>query len=124
MWRCSENLDKYEEMATIGKLNNYKIQIFAKEGPSPHFHFFDTKTGLEGCICLLTSEYFWHNSNKSKQLTLNLKEKKELMKFLVEKNNIFSSFTNWKAIVVNWNFNNPDHMISENISIPNYLELK
>ena len=113
----------FQEMTKIANVGNFLISVFSDEGPVPHFHFMNTKTGELGCIKILSCEYFKHGKYKTE---LNSKERKELQYFLSKqtKDEIFKEgATNFKVICHEWNKNNPNTTVDINTTLPNYNNL-
>lgn len=77
--RIDEELQPLQEMARIGNVGNYEIFVYSGECSIPHFHFKNAKTGEEGCLKILESDYFKHGKY---QAELNSKERKEIFNFL------------------------------------------
>ena len=67
-----------QEMARIATVGNYEICVYSGEGPTPHFHFKNAKTGQEGCLKILENDYFKHGKY---QAELNSKERKKIFNF-------------------------------------------
>lgn len=118
------NSSHFQEMARIGNVGNYTISVFSDEGPVPHFHFMNRKTGDQGCIKILACEYFKHGKYKAE---LNSNERKELQNFLASPavDEIYKNgTTNFKVVCHEWNKNNPDTKIDVNTAQPDYQDLK
>jgi hypothetical protein len=98
-----------------------KIIIFSNDNfpMIPHFHYFDTDTfhlevQIENCIKqqIILNSKIKTNLHRNTELTWdNLKlskEKKELIKWLKAKNYRQSKITNYEAVRLSWEINNPD----------------
>lgn len=113
-----------QEMARIGNVGTFLISVFSDEGPTPHFHFMNTKTGAQGCIKILECSYFKHGKY---QAELNSGERKEIQQFL-EKQTFDEIYrdgtTNFKVICHEWNKNNPEHTIGIDTKLPDYRKLQ
>lgn len=119
--RVSER-DPLREMARVGTVGDFFICVYDGEGPVPHFHVKNRKTREEACVKLLSAEYFNHSS---KRMTLNSNERRELCKFLSSRT-ITSALTNYQAICLMWNTNNPDHRINKDprdMRMPDYRNM-
>lgn len=121
---CERNAERnpLREMARVGNVGDFSICIYDGEGPIPHFHITNRKTGQKGCIRLEINGYFNHGS---KQMTLNTNERRELCKFLNART-MTSALTNYQAICLMWNTNNPDYRIHgdpKNLKMPDYRNM-
>ena len=97
-------------MAKVGYFSHYRIEMYSGEGPVPHFHFVDIYDNrIEGCICLNNNSYFNHGP---KQATLNSAERKLLVKFLEQTNDV--GVTNYKSLCIRWNWSN-SHKINKTV---------
>ncbi len=121
-----ENKYPYLEMARVGILE-CNLDIFIRTddpGKLPHFHIVDRnnldKRDNEGCIRIDKAEYFSHGN---KTMTLNSKQRKELIKFLNEKPKNGLTDTNWRYIVALWNDNNSDVILPIDLEMPDYTQL-
>ena len=91
-------------------------------GKIPHFHICDATTKgqkFHTCVKLNAPEYFHHTG---KEDVLNSKQRKELVKFLAQKNK--RGLTNWEMMLILWNMNNSDVYIDDTAPMPDYLLLK
>lgn len=112
------------EMAQVGRVANFKILVYGGERDIPHFHFEDTKTRKGGCLKILSAEYYSHGGH---DLKLNSKERKALVAFLKAPCRDDPTKTNFQAICFDWNQNNPDYRIRQNIrniEMPDYASIK
>ena len=69
-----KEIHRLEEMARLGNFDDYEIMVYEGEGTIPHFHFRNLQNGKQGCIKLLTNEYFFHGQYTD---TLNSEEQKK-----------------------------------------------
>ena len=124
------------EMARIGyipyvqgaKDGEYEIYVNSDdEGKIPHFHIRNTNdwSKFHTCIEFRRPKYFHHGN---KQDVLNTKMKKELMRFFRAKTNIgrvrVIDLTNWDLACIDWNKNNSDVMLPDDMKMPNYKLLQ
>lgn len=112
------------EMARIGEVDDLAVYIRSGEGPIAHFHIMDSNalgSLFHTCIRIEEPKYFHHTG---KEDILNSREIKELIKFLnlPNRSKRFSG-TNWNRVVDEWNTNNPNFEIDEDIEIPDYTLL-
>lgn len=119
--------DKYghhlHEMAQIGKADNLKVYVYGGERDIPHFHFQNMRTKEDGCLKILSNEYYSHGGHS---LILSSKERQQLVRFLKAKNKDVPSETNFQAICVAWNQANPDFRLPQkplDIKMPDYLDM-
>ena len=77
-----KEIHRLEEMALLGNFDDYEVMVYEGEGTIPHFHFRNLQNGKQGCIKLLTNEYFFHGQYTD---TLNSKERKLLVNYLLPK---------------------------------------
>jgi len=108
-----------------GQSKKYEIYIRTNDtGKIAHFHIMDVTTqGKEfhTCVCFASPKYFHHNG---KEDFLNTKEKKLLMSFFKQKaGGKLSNLTNWEYAVFEWNKNNSDVHIDEDLEMPDYTLL-
>lgn len=119
-----EKRQRLYEMARVGIFGAYKIYVYGGERDVAHFHFLSKQTGAEGCIKILTNEYYKHGGHNA---VLNAKERKELVIFLkapYEKNR---SMTNYQAICVFWEACNENYLLPGDplkIKMPDYENMK
>lgn len=110
------NEDLLLEMAEIGRIYGYKINIYiyGSEGPIPHFHVENKEKNIKSCVCILEDKYFKHRIYKD---GLDSKLVKWLKLFLSSPHKFFGKhgYTNWQIICAYWNDNNPDYMIKEGL---------
>ena len=119
------NADLLLEMAEIGRIDGYKINIYGSEGPMPHFHVEHKEKNIKSCIKILEDGYFKHGVHKD---VLDSKIVKKLITFLTEPHRVFGKhgYTNWQIICIYWNDNNPDYIIEgdlEKLVMPKYNNL-
>jgi hypothetical protein len=116
--------DMLLEMAQIGNINKTLV-IYVRSidpGNIPHFHIVDKTTlgdKFHTCIKIETSEYF-HNTGKVD--VLNSKERKQLLDFLNNSNEL--GVSNWKYLLLSWNTNNSTKKVNINIQIPDYTNIR
>ena len=116
----------YLEMARVGITEDNLDIIIRTDDPGkiPHFHIIDRSSkderNNEGCICIDGAEYFSHGS---KTMTLNSKQRKELIEFLNEKPKNGGFATNWRYILALWNDNNSDVILPMDLEMPDYSQL-
>lgn len=60
--------DSLLEMIEIGRFEDWRICVYGKEGPIPHFHFYPPGYSERegGCIRLDKPEYFNHGTHNYK----------------------------------------------------------
>jgi hypothetical protein len=104
----------------------YEIYVNTNDaGNRPHFHFRDTATqgsgkdGFHTCIDILSPTYF-HHEGKNDYLDSGLK--KSLVRFLKSPYVRFNVST-WKYLVGEWNNNNSNMEVDDDVEMPNYLLL-
>lgn len=121
-------INKYQnltEMARIGFTDDgFEVYINTDDGGNiPHFHYRlkNDWDKFHSCIKIETAEYFEHEGKESK---LNFKQRKELVKFLKEQPRNKRYKTNWERILAEWNDNNSNIEIDENLEMPDYNKLK
>ena len=122
---CKLNMLKpLMEMARVGFFDEYEIYIHTDDpGNIPHFHIWDAETRgnkYHTCIMIQVPEYFHHTG---KEDTLNHKDKKDLMNFLIDKPKNKRFKTNWEYLVSMWNDNNSMIQVDEDQEIPDYTKL-
>lgn len=81
------NEDLLLEMAEIGRIDDYKVNIYGSEGPIPHFHVENKEKNIKSCVCILEDKYFIHGIYKDK---LDSKLVKKLISFLSSPHKFFS----------------------------------
>ena len=117
------------EMARVGYFFRDKFEVYIHTddpGNEPHFHIRDASTrgqDFHTCIKILSPEYFHHTG---KEDVLNSHEKKALVEFLKEKptNSKKTAFvSNWDKLVYEWNENNSNVYVDEDMEMPNYMDL-
>ena len=114
------------EMAQAGVVDDsIIIKIYGGEGPVPHFHFYEVQSKRSGCIKIEEASYFPHGGKYLD--TLKRWEVEELLKWLPQKSKFFEKrgldVTNWQAICILWDQNNPQYELKEiDIKIPDYKE--
>lgn len=108
------------EFARVGKVDGYNVSIYSKEGPIPHFHFYDDEMKKKGCIRLDKAEYFVHGDNNHK---LNSKEVKNLINWMLSKHRVLD-ITIWEYMCILWGDNNPEYLLPEDLVMPDYYQLK
>lgn len=118
------------EMARVGYFfrDQYEVYVHTDDpGNIPHFHIRDSATrgnAFHTCVKILEPTYFHHTG---KEDVLNSAQKKALVQFLAEapakKNRkaVFSS--NWEKLVYEWNENNSESEVPEDLPIPDYAKL-
>lgn len=119
-----EERQQLYEMARVGNFGEYRIYVYSGERNIAHFHFINRHTGAEGCIKILTNEYYQHGGHNA---TLNSRERKELVKFLKATSKQGSAWTNYQAICFAWNICNDNYMLpgdSSKIKMPDYENMK
>ncbi len=119
--KIGETPETLLEMSQVGIVDNtIYIKIYSKEGPVPHFHFYETQSHRAGCIKILEAAYFAHGNYLD---DLKRDERKELVKWLNAWNDDFDK-TNWEVICRLWNMNNPLYKLKNtNPPIPDYMKL-
>lgn len=116
--------DSLYEMMEVGRFEDFKICVYGKEGPIPHFHFYPPghleKEG--GCIRLDEPEYFNHGSYKA---TLNKRNIKRMIEWMSQPHKYWGKYgeTNWDLLVLDWNDQNSNFPLPKSTKQPNYLEL-
>ena len=110
------------EMAEIGRFDGYRIMVYGKEGPIPHFHIEYKEKEISCCVKILGAEYFQHGIHKDR---LDKNAKKQLCEFLKSPHKIFGKhgYSNWNMICVYWNDSNTDYIIEEDLEklkMPDY----
>lgn len=110
-----------EEMATIGEYKDCVYRIYGNEGNIPHFHILKNNKTIQ-CVRIDKAEYFTHNGKYTYEL--NSGERKALIKFLNSKH--FNKYpeTNWVYVVNQWNLENKNYPISDDLDMPDYTKLK
>lgn len=110
------------EMAEVGRFNKCKVTVYGKEGPIPHFHFYDIPTKRQGCIRIDVAEYFNHGKYND---TLSRDEIKILHMWLTSPHQSFGTYglSNYDVICIYWDDNNPNYRMPEKPTMPNYLEI-
>lgn len=119
-----EQKQQLYEMARIGVFGEYKIYVYGGERDIAHFHFISRQTGAEGCIKILTNEYYRHGGHNA---TLNSKERKELVRFLKSPFEYNHAMTNYQAVCMIWNTCNERYLLHGNILgiiMPDYENMK
>ena len=116
--------DMLLEMAQIGNINKTLVIYVRSNDPGniPHFHIVDKTTlgdKFHTCIKIETSEYFHHTGKVD---VLNSKERKQLLDFLNNSNEL--GVSNWKYLLLSWNTNNSTKKVNINIQIPDYTNIK
>lgn len=116
------NSNNLLEMAEVGRFGNFKITVYGKEGPIPHFHFENLGENLKGCIRLDKPEYFKHGAYKDE---LGNKYKKAMVSWLNSPHKSFGKYnlTNWQVICIYWSDNNQDSLFGEDTPMPDYNKL-
>ena len=112
------------EMARIGFTDDgFEVYINTDDGGNiPHFHYRTKGTWeFHSCIKLEKAEYFEHEGKEGR---LNTKQRKQLVKFLKSSNKSSKFDSNWERLIADWNANNSDTEVNENLQMPNYLDLK
>ena len=112
------------EMAQIGNINKILVIYVRSNDPGniPHFHIVDKSTlgnKFHTCIKIETSEYFHHTG---KEDVLNSKQRKQLVDFLNNSNEL--GVSNWKYLLLSWNTNNSTKKVNINIQMPDYTNIK
>lgn len=121
-----KEIHRLEEMALLGNFDDYEVMVYEGEGTIPHFHFRNLQNGKQGCIKLLTNEYFFHGQYTD---TLNSKERKLLVNFLKSEpkkqyQKIFAEgLTNFDVLCLLWDMNNDDEISLNDVKMPNYLDM-
>lgn len=114
-----------QEMARVGYLGTFEIYVHTDDsGNIPHFHIWDRASRGEEfhtCICIHKASYFHHTG---KENTLNSKQRKSLIDFMNDKYKQDENKTNWRHLLELWNDNNSNVVVSLDLEMPNYLELK
>jgi hypothetical protein len=103
------------------RIGECKVEVYSNEGEKPHFHIYKIgdKSEFETCICIYSNEYFSHGGKYAS--TFNSKQCKELNKWLSQQNKRFPIFTNWGAIVYEWERGNGGmHFTDKTDSQPEY----
>lgn len=124
--KLGETPETLLEMALVGVVDNtIYIKIYGGEGHVPHFHFYETQSCRKGCIKILEASYFAHGNYLD---DLKRDERKELVKWLTEmdEESVEQGIprTNWQAICLEWNKNNPQYRLKNlNPPIPDYMKL-
>lgn len=124
--KLGETPETLLEMALVGVVDNtIYIKVYGGEGPVPHFHFYETQSCRKGCIKILEASYFAHSNYLD---DLKRDERKELVKWLTEmdEESVEQGIprTNWQAICLEWNKNNPQYKLKNlNPPIPDYMKL-
>ncbi len=112
------------EQAHIADINEKEVIVYTREGGNiPHIHILNPQDKtFECCVRLDKAEYFCHGN---KQNTLNTKDKKEFVACMNKSTKTrVGHFTNWEIAVLIWNQGNSQAQISDEIKMPNYLQLK
>ena len=116
---CIGAIDDFEIIneAGIGKLSiqkigKVKINVYANEGPVPHFHI--EGDGFSCCVCIFDNMYFDHGIHTD---TLNKSQCKQLDEFMRDKSEIDPIHTNWEMCKIAWEMNNISS--NDNINIVN-----
>ena len=130
VWEELNKVDEQEqilnEMARVGFMGALEIWIRTDDpGNIPHFHIWDKNSkgqSFHTCVKIEKAEYFHHTG---KEGILNTAQRKDLCEFLKSQcaKNIRYK-TNWEYLVSMWNDNNPNAILSENIEMPDYTQLK
>lgn len=105
------------------KLGELKINVYANEGPIPHFHIESTDRNFICCVEIYHPNYFSHD-NKIDKLTD--RQVKDLNKFMSTKFKPRPDFTVWEAIDFYWvAFNDPERKKYNNYTFyqPDYSKL-
>lgn len=124
--KIGETPETLLEMAQIGTVDDtILIKVYSKEGPIPHFHFYETQSCRQGCIKILEASYFTHGHYLD---DLKRDEREELVKWLKEldQDSVEQGvpMTHWKSICLEWNKNNPMYKLKNpNPPIPDYTKL-
>ena len=92
----------------VTKIGKVAINVYAGEGPVPHFHI--EGNDFSCCVCIFDNRYFDHGTHQD---TLNRKQLKELDSFMreISKNDPYR--TNWELCKLLWEVNN----VSDNSNI-------
>lgn len=106
-----------EEMATIGEYKGYVYRLYGDDGNIPHFHILKDNKTIQ-CVRIDKAEYFTHSGKYTYEL--NSEEIKALIKFL----NSRYPVTNWVYVVNQWNLENKNYQISDDLDMPDYTKLK
>lgn len=98
------SIESGENLPSIKKVGQCKVEVYDDEGAIPHFHVIGG--GKNFCICIHTNKYFSHKRGKYSQFS-NTTQKEQLNNWLKEKNVKFAkgvgkSLTNYQAIVELW----------------------
>lgn len=120
------NEEKYNltEMARIGFTNDgFEVYVNTDDGGNiPHFHYRTKSTWkFHSCIKIEKSEYFEHEGKEGK---LNSSQRKELIKFLQSIDKHDKTKTNWQTLINEWNRNNSNKQVDENLKMPDYNKLR
>jgi hypothetical protein len=123
-----ERLDEaglLQEMASIGDFKDFQVKVLGEGRNIPHFHILigDPKSPTwQSCPRLDKADYFVHHGIADR---LNSEERALLMEFLVEPFRKSSRFigSNWDNIVFQWNANNSQLVVPEDIPMPDYTQL-
>ncbi len=116
------------EMAKICTLDDSSIEIFVNSddgGKIPHFHVWKKLGGRrhewEVCIKFESAEYFTHGKYKG---TVPTKIAKEIDKTLRQKDTKDKyGRTNWDIAIEEWNRNNSDVTLPDDLVQPDYTKL-
>ena len=97
---------------SISKVGKVKINVYANEGPVPHFHI--EGDGFSCCVCIFDNMYFDHGIHTD---TLNKSQCKQLDEFMKQPCESNVKLTNWEACKFAWEMNNISS--NDNINIVN-----
>lgn len=115
------SIHKLEEMASTGPdYKGYRFFVYGNEGNNPHFHVVKDKQTV--CCIRLDCVGYWHE-NKFPKCNSSLRDIiiEHLQRpYRVEKFGI----NNWEYLVQAWNNDNPDHLMSEDMQMPDYIKLE
>lgn len=118
---------RLNEMARVGVVSDsVEIQIYSKEGPIPHFHFYHKQSKRRGCVRLDCAEYFKHGIHVN---SLTKKEIIDLNDWVRSDETPFKKYganiNIFTYMLILWNENNPNYLIDDidNMVISNYTEL-
>lgn len=126
----NKNQEMILEMARVGFISkNPLLEIYIHTddpGNIPHFHIRDyVRSGRSGnefhtCIQFNSNKYFHHDG---KEDVLNSSQRKELVEFLRSNYRGRKGYTNWNKLVDDWNDNNSNMNLEEDINMPDYTTI-
>lgn len=111
------------EMIEAGRFENYRVCVYANEGPVPHFHFYQNSEDTQGgCIRLDRAEFFPHGSH---QATVGGRVKKQICDWMKSPHRQLGKYglNNWQAMCIYWGDSNPNYPLPENLEMPDYSKI-